>query len=780
MRFRHGGTVLSVAFSPDRKTVASGGADNAVRVWEVATGKELRRFTAATGPGAELALVHSIAFSPDGKLLVAATGNPSRELVMWRPATGEEVWHFRDNPREMTSLAFSPDGKSLAAGDTAGSVRLWDVGSGEPRCELKGQFFGVKSIAFSPKGEILASACIDRTIRLWDLSSGRELRQLKGHNMDVLAVAFARDGKTLASGSFDRTIRLWDPATGKELRVLKHSDPVSTLAFFPDGKTLASGGWDYCIRLWDTATGKELRQMQGHQGVIESIALSPDGKTLASGSWDRTVRLWDPANGREIRPTPGHHHSLWSVSISPDGKQVASGDEVGGVRLWESATGKEIRLLSGRLPDSPINLVDRLSFSPDGETLRAASWSSKLSRWETATGKPLGERIYKGISPILTADGKLVVSSNSGDGMVFVQEAVTARPVREFTTQKQSYPDQLNHVAVSPDGKYLAGGSPRQDGTVVIWELATGVERCRCKAALDWVGYLAFSPDGRYLAGTTMRRGYFTPQSPIHLWDAATGRELRLFEARGHSVTCLSFSPDGRNLASGAGDRTVRLWEVATGKERRRFAGHQGVIRSVALSGDGMLLASASDDTTALVWDATGAAAVEELSAGQLRDLWNDLVGDDGAKAYRAIWRLARNPKCCVPFLREKLQPARALPPDERKQIQRCLADLDSDDAAVREHADAELAKTLVTVEPLLRQALTGRPSLEQRKRIERLLERLEGEQVTLSRVLEAAEHANTPETWRLLEEIAAGEPDSWLTREAKASLHRRPSRRDK
>lgn len=774
VRFRHGSNVLSVAFSSDGKTVASGGADNTVRVWEIATGKELQRFTAATGPLAELALVHSIAFSPDGKLLAAATGNTSRELVMWRPATGEEVRRFGDKTREMNSIAFSPDGKSLAAGDNAGSVRLWDVGSGELRCELKGPLFSVKSIAFSPKGEILASASIDRMIRLWDLSSGRQLRQLEGHTMDVLAVAFARDGKTLASGSWDTTIRLWDPSTGKELRVLKHDNPVSTLAFLPDSKTLASGSWDRSIRLWDAGAGKELRQIRGHQGVIESIALASDGETLVSGSWDRTVRLWHLANGREIRPTEGHHHGLWSVSFSPDGKQVASGDEGGEVRLWESATGKEIRLLSGRFPDSSIGLVDRLTFSPDGKTLRASSWGYKLCRWETATGKSHGELIFKGISPMLTSDGKLVVSSNS-DGKVFVQDVAMARIVREFATQKQSA-----QFAVSPDGKYLAAGSPDQDGMVVVWELATGAERCRCRGAKDWVGNIAFSPDGRYLAGTTTQRNIYTPQSPIQLWDAATGREIRRFEARGHSAFCMSFSPDGRTLATGAADRILRLWEVATGKERCHFAGHQGIIHSIAFSADGSRLASASDDTTALVWDAAGAQAAEALSAGQLRGLWSDLASDDGARAYRALWRLARNPAGGLPLLREKLQPARALAPDERKQMQRLLADLDSDEAAVRARADAELAKTLMIAEPLLRQVLASRPSLEQRKRIERLVERLEREQVALRRALEAVERANTPESWKFLEALAAGEPDAWLTHEAKVALHRRPGRRDK
>jgi WD40 repeat protein len=594
----------------------------------------------------------------------------------------------------------------------------------------------------------------------------------------VLAVAFTRDGKKLASGGWDKTIRLWEPATGKELRTLEgHFSPVSTVVFLADGETLGSGSWDASIRLWNTATGKELRQMQGHRGPIPSIALSPDGETLASGSWDRTVRLWDVAKGRELRPTEGHHHGLWSVAISPDGKQIASGDEKGEVRLWDSATSKEDRLLRNMIGGGERGLVDRLDFSPDGESLRAASWGYTLYHWKTATGKPLGERRYKGISPILTSDGKFVVSS--GDGTVFLQEAATAKVIREFKNQKQTV-----NVAVSPDGKFLAAGSPGQDGTVVLWELATGAERCRCKGAYDRVGPLTFSLDGKKLAGTTTRSGIFTPQSPVHLWDAATGREVRQFQVQGHALS-LVFSSDGRTLASGGGDKTVRLWEVATGKERRRFEGHEGIVHAVALSPDGSRLASASADTTALIWDVTGLeqpgrAPDGKLSAKQLQALWTDLAGDDAAKAYRAMWILARYPKQSVPLLREHVPVARALDAETRKQVERWLAELDSDEPAVRNRAGVELEKRIVTVEAMLRNALTRRPSLEQRKRIERLLERLEREQVTLGRALEALEHAAAPESRQLLETLAAGEPEAWLTREAKAALHRVQARQDK
>jgi WD40 repeat protein len=754
-----------VAFSPDRKTLASGGQDNTVRLWEIATGKEIQCFTAVTGPGAEHAWVQSIAFSPDGNFLAAGTGNASSELVMWERATGKQVRRFQGLRQPLASIAFAPDGKTLAASEVHGLIRLWNVADGELRRELKGHEGWVESIAFSPRGETLASASRDKTIRLWDPATGRELRQLQGHGDLVLAVAFARDGKTLASGSWDNTIRLWDPASGKELHVLKgHGGPVSTVVFLADGKTLASGSWDRSIRLWDLTTGEELRQLQGHRGPIPSIALSPDGDTLASASWDRTVRLWDLAKGRERQPTEGHHHALWSVAISPDGKQIASGDENGEVRLWDSATSKELRLFQGRPPGGSLGLVDRLEFSVDGKTLRAASWGYKSCRWETATGKPLEKHTYKGIGLLATPDGKLV-ASNDGLGTIFVQEAATGKVVREFQTQKQ-----MIATALSADGRFLAAGSAQQDGSVVLWELATGEERCRCKGAYDQLTRLAFSPDGKYLAGTSTRRGFFTPQSPVHLWDAATGREVRQFQ--GHpNITCLIFSPDGRTLASG-GQKTVHLWETATGKERCVWKGHQGYIRSLAFSSDGTRLVSASDDTTALVWDATGVAVGEQL-AGRLQTLWMDLAGDDAAKAYRAVWLLARHPAQSVPLLREHVPAARAMDAETRQRVERWLAELDSDEVTVRNRAGIELENMGGAVESLLRKALTGRPSLEQRKRIERLLERLEGEKVTLGRALEALEHTAASEARQLLEVLAAGEAEAWLTREAKATRHR-------
>ena len=242
VRFRHGRDVYSVAFHPDGKTLASGGWDNTVRIWDRATGKELRRFTASTGPGSEHSRVQSIAYSPpDGKFLAAGISGGAAGVVIWEVTTGKEARRFTEVQRPVTSVAFCSDGKTLAAADVDGLIRLWDASTGEALRQLKGHTQWVESIAFSRDGKMLASASRDRTIRLWDPDTGRELRQLQGHSDMVLAVAFSRDAKTLASGSWDKTLRLWDVGTGKERRVFQgHFAAVSTVTFFADGKRLAS------------------------------------------------------------------------------------------------------------------------------------------------------------------------------------------------------------------------------------------------------------------------------------------------------------------------------------------------------------------------------------------------------------------------------------------------------------------------------------------------------------------------------------------------------------
>jgi WD40 repeat protein len=619
----HSWSVNCVAFAPGGQWLASGGADNTIRLWDVATGRELRALTGHTG------YINSLSLTRDGQLL--ASGSNDLTIKIWNVFTGREMRSLNGHTASVQAVAFSADKQWLASGSADNAIKIWDVATGKEIQTLKRHTGLVKTIAFSADGKILASGGADNTVRLWDTTSWRELATLRKHSQEITSLSFSSDNKSIASGSADGVVCLWkigadrerfmarpnssavlalsfsdellvtasaagaitylDLTNGKEVRSLS-ADPNSAelvvASFSDDGKLLAASTGSKTVNLRSTDDGKSERKLESHSTGFNAVAWSRDRRWLAAGANDHTIRLWQVATGREMPRLSGHSAYVTTISFSQDSRFLASGSESGQLKVWDMQTGREAY---GLPSNQAINVV---AFSPDGKFLASAGVQQTIQIWELATKR-----------------------------------------ARTFT----GHSGEVTSVAFSPDGSLVISGS--MDKTIKLWELKTGNTVRTLNNLNDQINAVAFSLDGKSVAAGGADK-------TVTIWEVATGRPLRTLTGHGAEVLAIAFSPDGKSLASGSADHTIKIWDTESGREARTLSGPSGNVNSVAYSADSYWLVSGSDDGSIMVWSGAKGELVATLVSVRDSDDWLVVSPDglfDGSPASwnLLLWRFAKN-----------------------------------------------------------------------------------------------------------------------------------------
>jgi WD40 repeat protein len=613
--------IISGVISSDGRFALTGSEDATIKLWDIATGREIRNFELHDNEIPLIAKqITSLAITHNGKYLLSGSGSLSLSaeeirvntgikinsfpLKMWDISTGQEIRTFKGHSETIKSISVTPDDRYVLSGGNDGMTKLWNISTGREIKTFKGHLL---AITLDGKHLLLRS---NKTLHLCEISTGKDIRKLVVNSDQV----FSSDGRYafVVIGEYRDILQVWDIFNEKVIRTFKGHNEIISAALAPDDKYLLT--WDIdAVRLWDFATAKNMRIKIRRKDscLVSFLKITPDGQYALSngcGNVDYSLELWDILSGKSRTIFRGQAQKIISVAVTPNGKNMLVKSR-NNIKLWDISVGKVDRTIKS----DAIFVSHALAITPDG---RAALYGTDLKTieiYDISAGKVVRTLKDKGDisdSIAITPDGKYALSSffktlklwNISDGNAI---STLTEPYCEKRKDSKGCRDvAVLDVEITSDGRFaLTGG----DNAPILWEISTGKKiRSFDKDLTRGVtSHLTISPDGKYVLSTLSKysEGGKLPDEFLELWNISTGESLKTFKTHQEPITSIVITPDGKYALSGSWDTTIKQWDIQTGKEVRTLKGHLGIIATLEIGPNSKFIFSGSQDGTTRLWD---------------------------------------------------------------------------------------------------------------------------------------------------------------------------------